>query len=561
MTQTNPSYSGYTGSLLYQWLGSFWSTLCEDSELVKQMQAGHGVLAAKLYQEFAECLDLVDRKNLPVYHNDLTTTILFKLTERNTSSTMSIRMDMDIPLCIGPQTAYPFTIGKIPTVGGIAPFEGIVAYPIDPKIKDINVLVDNIAKPSIILVKDVNFSIEDQVIYFINNSDPFDNETVIKTNVYDATGIIDKTITLFAYNTLIDRDYIYNYAGYIFNLKSESSEQYKTATNNLWDMYNYGPVKQRLQASIAALLGEPCIINDTETIVAIITNDYVKQIVTDTNVYTVTLDSIIRTGVVKGATLNSGDLLTETIKVYENIDFTRLTASNEYCQQFVTDVPALLLPTCFFRAKLVNGLGVSFELTNIVNDGIDRNGNTKFKFNMYGSPDDVNTLWADVVNYCETKDIEMASIFEGVLDASYSNHAGAICGRLEPLKFFLNNMFKANMFIVVVNTSNLTTFGRTRFKDINKVRTVLPASVYMFVLDKMAVTDVKYELDLLITEDYTSSVAKNVNDTGSYRQIGSKRILTYYDAPILMRWVPVCSAKIITPAVPNAQGFVCKENI
>lgn len=559
MTQTSAGYSGYTASLLFQWLGSFWNQICEDSDLVRDMQMGQGVLAARLYQEFAECIDLSDRKNIPIYHNNLTTSMVFKLSERNTGANMSIRMDMDIPLAIGPQTGDPYIVGKVATIGGITPFEGITAYPIDPAIKDINILVDSITNPTIILVKDINFKVDNGTIYFINNSDPYATASVPKTNVYDLTSIVDQTFTLFAYNSLIDREYIYNYAGFIFDLKSESSEQYKKATNYLWDAYNYGPVKQRLQASIAGLLGEPSIINDTETVVAIITNDYMKQIATDANVYIVSLNSTIRSTVVKGAVLSKGDLLTETIKIYENLDFSRLTADNEYCQQFINDMPALLLPPCFFRARLNGGLGVTFEWVNIINDGIDKNGNTKFKFDMYGSSTDVAALWSDVSSYCETNNIGMDTIFDGVLDSSYSNRIGAVCGRLQPLKFFLNNLFKTNMFIAVIDMSALTDFGRSHFNDLSKVHVILPASTYMIIAATAEVNDADYDLALSAAEGYTSSVSKSTSESGSYKQTKSRRSLTYYDAPIRLKWVPVCRSEI-TPVAVNSQGFECKEN-
>ena len=530
--------SANAAQLLFQWLGSFWTATCEDSELVRRIQLGNGILTARIYREFLDTLKCNNRYDCPVYHNKLIMPFTLFRSNRNQGKSAAIKLNSVYNPVIGAQSGRPFKHGAYAAIGGQMALDAMYIYDIDDNLYDVKVITDSITEPTIILLRDINFYVENGAIYFLD-SDPFSRSDKSKP-IYKQDGEVDYSITLFAFNALLDRKYIYNHLGYVVGLHTYTSEEYKTAANALWDTHNFGPTNLSVSNYIGAILGEPFVLNETETVEAIIaTSDY-NQVVTDLNVYTVNKNAVLRDTIQPRAVLSRGEFITKTIRIYDNVDYSRLVASNEFSTAFQTDVPALYLPTSLFRASMRHGIGISNELTDIIHAGFDSHGVARFKFNLYGNQADIDSFWSDIFTYCDEHEIDMATLFAGYMDTSYVNHPGAICGRLYPLKFFVYNFFKAGLYIVVVDIDKLSKFGSEHFHEIMQLRPILPAHTLLVVIVKHTVGPEKYMMDSSVTEGYNQYVAKFIREFGYAGPYASKRHLTYNDSGVRLQWVPVC---------------------
>ena len=189
------TYDIETGDLLYKWLGSFWSGICEDAELLYRMYKANGILSAQLYQEFAESLSLTNRKRVPVYHRKIWMPITLYLTNQNAADACGINLNMNPAPSIGVQTDSHFETGVILTVGGQAPYNNVTAYKLPANITSIAAIADNIATPDAIYLHGVNYVIKNSIIYFLNNQDPFSNSS-FKSEDVQVDGVITKKIII-----------------------------------------------------------------------------------------------------------------------------------------------------------------------------------------------------------------------------------------------------------------------------------------------------------------------------------------------------------------------------
>ncbi|MFC1453597.1 hypothetical protein ACFLQL_00265 [Verrucomicrobiota bacterium] len=522
------------GGLLYQWLGSFWSSICDDAELVNQVQKGNGELTAQLYQRFTDILNLSDRRNIPVFYRNRWLDLKLKSSEKDVSANTLLKLGDNPTPVIGPQTLPPFATDHLLLVGGVAAYEDITVYPTSKldTINHIPVIVDNIIFPKVIYFYGVDFVMKGNDIFFLHGIDPFTNDKIQRT--YDEQNSTYE-LTLWGCDALVDTQYLYNHIGYIFGLYDTSSMEYKSELNAIWDLHSLGSTEYCMRIALAAILGEPVVLNHTETIIAIITEDTYKQIVTDKNIYTLPTQSELLSNILVGTILSQGDFFTTTIKIFNNLDTTKSSQLTELRE----NVMGLMLPTAFFRASLQHGMGIGWDLTDIKFVSLDTNGNPLVRFDMYGNQDDIDIFWADVFAYCTNHDIAVTDCFGEYIIAPGPEKSGASWGKISPFKFFCDNMFKANSFVVTVDSTNLSTFGKEHFKDINQIYPLLPAHVFMFLLEKVPINVDNYGLDTCLDTDYEDCLAHGITSTAKYGD--TINTLAYKDIGVKKAWVPVCS--------------------
>lgn len=531
-------YDVETGDLLYQWLGSFWSGICEDSEMLYNMYKANGVLSAQLYQEFTDSINLTNRNKVPLYHRKMWFPVVIYLTDQNAKDACGIKLNMSPTPVIGPQTDPHFEVGNLFTIGGPAPYKDVTAYKLASNINSIAAISDNIATPKVVYLHGANYVVQNSTLYFLNGQDPFSNPA-FKSEDVEVDGQTTKKITLWCAETLLDRNYVYNYVGYVLGLQDATSPEYLSASNALWDVYNSGASMELFNVALAAILGEPVIINPVEIVDTVVNIGGVKQVITNLSVYTINTNGTIRSDIVPGMELRRGTFLTTAIKVYDNLDPARLQADSPDVQTFREDVPALFLPAPFFRATLDHGIGVSWELSDIINAGVDGNGNTKYRFKLYGYPEDIERVWTDAWGYCEANNIPFGTVLTGYLHETSSQVVGAISGKITPLEFFMSNFLKANALIVVVDTDRLSAFGLNNFHNVAQLHKVIPAHVYMFVIEKTTRLRDNYNLGTTSESSVVQSVANAIR-LSARPGMPSTRTMTYRDCVTRLQWVPTC---------------------
>jgi hypothetical protein len=308
-------------------------------------------------------------------------------------------------------------------------------------------------------------------------------------------------------------------------------------------MYNKGVPLSVFRSGIAAMLGEPFILEATETVEDIIVGDEQTQVITDAHVYTIGPDAVLRSSVAVGKTLAWGELLTESIRVYDNLDPTRLSGNSEYGPRARTDIDALFLPAGFFRADLSHGLGLTWNIEPITLAGYDNNGNPKLRFTVYGSDEDIEAFWTDFWQYCEDNAVSCTSCFSGHLRDTLLPVNNAVWGSVSPLEYFLYNFLKANLLIVAIDSDKLSVQGRQALHLLSMLRNVIPAHVCLFVLERRTIPTDEYDLDERLVDTVMPMYSRAFYETAGADEYEKVR-LTYGDARPIVRLIPKCQGVI-----------------
>jgi len=546
-----PSEYVNNGNWLFNWLGLFWQSVFADSKLVKQLQTGNGLLAGQLYLKFQETEDLLNRNLVPVYHRERWYPITLRLSERDTGSAARLRLGMDPLPLIGPQTSSEFPQGEIFQAGGNIRFESLVGYPMGDAVVDIVTCVtDRIQHPDTVLVNGTDFIVEDGTIYFKKEVDPFDSGAFPRRTVQTDDGALDEII-LWGCSALFDNEYIQNYIGYVLNTSGDfqSSTFFQRMLNGLWDVHNAGTNIARFKAGLGAILGEPVVKETTETVDRILTTSDAIQVITDSHVYSLHVDATLRSAVVPGAVLEYGSFLTETIRLYETLDPMKLNAVSEYGERLKEDAHAMFFGKELFRTDMRYGIGASWDDSDIVNTGLDANGNPKLKFDLYGAPEDVTAFWTDFWSYLEARNLSSETCFEEYLYDIVTPSEGEVYGSVPPLEYFMRYFLRANAVIVVVEREHLSSAP----EDVDSVallrtlKGVLPAHILLFIVEHRYVSD-EYDLSDL-GSDYTQTYATTATDAAR-PGLPSTVTLTYRDHKPVISWIPGC--------LDNRSGDTCE---
>ena len=531
---------GDDASLLYEWLGSFWTRLCDDTEFAKRVQEANGILSAQLYQEYLDSYNLSNRINVPVYKRTRWQYLTLKETDRNKGRAALIKLgDTPTPV-IGPQTGPEFVRGMIFQIGGSATYSNVTIYPLPTGLSDITIAIsDNIVNPTVILVRNIDFVVKNNSLYFMNGTDPFAAGKFSTYDGHEADGTVVRQILLWACDANYDKTYVNDNVGYVLEQPSASDESTKRMLNGMWDVAAGSATIANTKSAIAAIAGESAIIDSQEIVEVILTTTDKKQVITDKNVYTFLPIVALLPTVVVGATFYRGDFLTDTVKFFGDLNPNTFLSSTNKGGVITNDISGLFLSKSLFRAKLTYGVGAAWELSNIVCQGVDTNGNPKLSFTVYGYPDDVTALWEDIWAYCETNGISSETCFEPYLDDILVPVEGYIYGRVSPLTYFMENMLKANAAIIYVTSTRLGDFGKRNLGKLRDLRQVLPAHAYVFIIEREDISDDAFNLagctDVIDAECFSQSVSES-----AYCETSSRDVLTYHEARLKTRWVPSC---------------------
>jgi hypothetical protein len=544
LSLTPSDFVGY-GNTLTSWLGAFWTQVYENPELVRNYQEGRGLLAAQMYLNYLEALNLLDRTAAPVFHRERWHPLVLRSDQQDQGQAALMRIGMDPTPTVGPQVEGSFAQGETFQIGGHARYQNVVAYPLAEPVSDILTCITNdITNPTTILVRGTDFLVEEQTIFFLRGSDPLANPEFAANTVADGAGVTHTEVLAWGCDALIDRELVYEHVGYVLGVKTDSTEFYQKMLNALWDTYSEGTPLRYFLGAWGAMFGVPTVLGTTETVEEILTApDGDIQVVTDQRVYELPGTTTLRDSVVVGATLERGEFLDQAIRLYDSPNPVRLAGTSEYGTQLKTDVPQLLLPPALFRSKLSKGLGVSWEVQDIVNAGQDANGNPKLMFDVTGDPNDIELFWTEFWNRCEDQGISSETCFADYIDDTVVNETGAIYGRVAPLEFFLRYFLWPNTTIVVLDRDMLPDTGVSVAVAARLLQQCMPVYTYLFVVEKKTVGPDDYDLETDADdsqwEAYWAGTARDTATAG----LPSTVTLTYAARRPIVRWIPVCPSE------------------
>lgn len=521
-------------SQLYGSLGSFWTRLYEDKDLIRRLTQGMAIIAEQLKIEYDEAKACLGREGAPTAARVKYQPLVINRSGANTGKTVKFTFGMQPPVNIGPQAeGSAYQNGAEFSVGGLAPLEGFVAYPLIGASPDqgITAIADRMVSPRVLMVNGVDFRFQDGSIVFKESRDPFGPLLIGNFQTTLVKGIEpDTQMLLWGFEALYDKEYLKDHFGHLYPGAPSDLDYYKEVLNASGDLYVGGSNILNTKLSLARLFVTPAAIEE-ETITEIVSeSDGSTLVITPGNFYRIRPEETILPHIVEGYVLTPGEFMTTTLKIYFNINPTTFFARNGYpFQQFKQDFPELKLRQ---GVASVSGLSLTWDEVPIIYEGNDKNGNPQYSFPVSNDQQVTDEFWSFVLARSEDQGINMYDLLADHISLPEAS-PNSVVGSISPADYFVRNLLYANASAMVVDFDALPQY----IKDLDVYQVIAATSaVYtsMFITIQSNLTEEAVDLEESSSESLTSIPAGVVSDVA-----GEAGSLTYYDVTVKTRRVLV----------------------
>lgn len=478
-------FNGY-GSILYKWLGTFWTRLYRDREFLTGLGNSRSIAAAQTYLDLLQRLSLMDRKGNAVQMRKRWRPLVVKLNERNTGKAVALCFDTD-------QARFDSSDLNFDSCF-VGP--GYVSYPVEDISSVDTCIVDDIVNPTKILVAGSDFVYRDGTVVMKLADDPFSNGNFAMTD--DETEAV-----LWACDANLESDLVYRGIGYALDIKTNSTDESKTVMNAVWDALSAGLTRSTLGSLLSAIYGLPCCINVSET-VEIINDD--GLIVTNSNVYITDPDfRILNTG----DKVYRGDAMDGRLKIFSH--------PFQDSAELRIHVPALQLPVTMLPSGMSGPVHLHWDLTPVYDIGEDSSGHDRIRFKFSNIADDDNLFWDRFNLNCKVTGTTGNSCFDGYINDIVFDGETNIIGRISPLKWYLEQMAGPGTIVVWVKPAAI-------FKYDIRLSDLIPAQVRLIIIEAAKAKEDEYESGEEDFETHTPAVVDDISIQAS-------------DSIVAMRWI------------------------
>lgn len=297
-------------------LGTFWSAVFRDRDLVDAALESKVRSVSQLYLDVMEALSLRNHSSAPVFHREHWHPMAVRLSERNTAVGVTVGMPGAV---IGPQGDGVYLRGEVFRVDGNAGYSQVNTYPLRafdgcPLVGVRTCICDSIQSPSHVLVQDRDFTVADGVFTVRKEADPFDAGGYL---VLDEEG--DKAAVLWLCDAEFDTDNVADFLAYPLGFAAKSTAASRRILSAAWDVVVHGVTPRYLNAALGALFDVPVAASDgvVEQVTDADSAGFVSVVTAD-DVYPVPADRL-SDGVYAGAELDAGDFLTDDLEVFHSL--------------------------------------------------------------------------------------------------------------------------------------------------------------------------------------------------------------------------------------------------
>ena len=419
-------------------LGSFWSEIFGDRDVLQTHLRSSAHEQAQSHLDFLEAVASVSRFTVPVFHKEDWHLITFR--QSDAQDTPSVYRTGDLVYGQQPGTVINRPAGFVQTYGG-QDVPGQVRVPLPDTMVDAPVTLQNlVVDPSRVLAKDIDYDVEKRYDTYVLRfrEDPFTDDLIPRRDVVDDDGnVVDVEIALWAYKGDFDLEHIWIQFGYVMSLQLESSQFYKDLLNAVWDSHVLGFSRAGMEAFLAATSGAPIILNPRETVEVVRDETDSKLVVTDANVYRVPAGGNVLLSV--GTTYLAGTAVSDAFSI------TELAGHDpDY-----SAIPALALNENFLSGDFLSELFVEDKVAEVEYHGLDEEGRAFVTFQVSGFPADVELFWRQVQERGRLEGQTLANLLDQRTDPQGEPTAADLPATLNPLQFMLDIM-KNNLFVLQV---------------------------------------------------------------------------------------------------------------
>jgi len=439
-------------------LGSFWSELFGDRDILQTHLQSSAHEQAQTHLNYLEAVANVSRFTIPVFHREDWHLLTFKQSEAN--ATASTYREGDLVYGEQPGTVAGRDAGFVQTYGGTdRPDQTRVVLPetlVDAPVTLQNLVID----PSRVLLKDLDYDIEERygsrVMRF--RADPFTDDLIPRRDVVDDDGnVVDVEIALWIYVGEFDLEYVYTQFGYAIGLQLPSTEFYKQLLNAIWDSHVLGFSRAGMESFLSAVSGAPIILGARETVEVIRDEGDSTLVVTDANVYRVPAGGNVLLSV--GTTYLAGTTVSDIFQIRE------LSGHSPSYDL----LPAMAFSKSLLSGQFISELFMEDKLAELSYEGLDEDGKAIVTFEVSGFPSDVEAFWDAVHERGKADGQTLANLLDTRENPVGEPGESDLPSTVNPLEFMLDNLLKNNLFLLRVkpgafdpDAPGLSLFSRLR---------------------------------------------------------------------------------------------------
>ena len=375
-------------------------------------------------------------------------------------------------------------------------------YPLDAEIVGAPLLVNRRSGSTAVLVRGIDYELYPGYISF--KVDPFADERLTTREVYEDGDLADYEVAVWAFAGDLDKDHVWDHAGYVVGWRYATSQAYKDYVNAAWDMHSWGPTTLSLRKVIAGALGVPLAAGD-ETVERIFETDHLF-IITDRQVYRYELGS--NATVAEGDTIKEGDTLTDALQ------FTELFGN----VQDLDDYEGIVLSDAMLKDDYLGSLYFVNDDETLTYVGVDDDGYAEVQFPVSGFPLDITTFWETVHARGKAQGITLAHMLDTRENGNGEPLAYHLPNTVNPMEI-ITELIGANFMLVKVRTA-VTDDDAPGIHALGVMRELLPPGMGVIFYVELEADQDTYE-----SEDVSDGVI-----TFEYALNAPTTILDVYDA-------------------------------
>jgi hypothetical protein len=504
-----PAANVTDGQYLYRSLGSFWTQVFQDRNVLKGYTTA---LAEELIQSYYNLIETVNQysiKDIDLYHKEKWLPLVIKKSQYNKApfvfspegAVFGFQPDSDLFYA---NQLFRFGFPK-ETLGG-----QIFSFTPDVDIASVGVIANRVIAPSLVLIPGVDIIISQNTLYF--KTDLFNSEYIPRAKVVEDLGKIatfknsdgdiieDEFIILWMYMAKIDNKHVYNNFGAILDINLPTSESYKNLLKAIINLQVEGPNITALNTIFAMLVNAPVVLESKETVEHMYVDDSYQYTITDKHVYKIPKEQYFRGDLSEGSVVFAGEPLTENIQIVDLVIDSLWWKTELYAHK-------LGFPSHIFAANTEHQLFFANSYVPITYLGANTFPKNRIIFPVEGRPEDVQSF-QDYLNQPQHK--------QKILEALNFNENQTATMIINPVDFLFLNIFKNNTLLVKLDfytQEQLELF----FSLFSTIQPYLPPHVYTliylkFQLAEETMTDLNSKLsipgfpDELFSIDGSSSI-------------------------------------------------------
>lgn len=520
------------GRNLIALLGSFWANNYTGIDQLASYTEATALTVKQTLMNLQEVVAGLSRYDVPVFHNELLQPITLRLSELNSVKTNTASFDVtDIGVFDG-------------SIFFDRPLQSdFYAFPLPANLVDTGYLFNKITFPTVALMKNADFIVDTQNQALIFAANPFDNNGFFRQTI----NADDAAITLWAFSSKFDYDYVFEQFAYAVGLRLRSSEGYRALMNAVVSGLIAGGMSTRaLDTAVSAICGIPLAL-EHETVETVRLDRAGLFIATDKTVYRFSADA--EPVVVPGQVLRPGNYLVRGFEIAEFAIRNTYTSPDDAEQVLCQTQPGTTLATTEYDILTTEAhediaLVLQQETCSRVRKNLDRlaldagflsacfwgdlvfedrdvplevitdhpSGYTYVKFGVGGLPADVEHFFDEIHTRgiarlqsanppCPPQQIRgtLAHVLDLRKNLEFEPTPDTLPKTINPLRFLIENVLRNNIFVARIIVSAL---GRNALGlyNIRHLRELIPPQTAMLVVFELATEIEKIYPDNLVEQ-------------------------------------------------------------